>query len=250
MPCPAVRRAVGDRATPSVYLSKTPLSSRDWSQRRCPPPSDSCEPAWPWRLAWLWQTHSVPRSHPSGWLCECQLAYWWMWGGPVDGVPGCQCPVSPWSNWCSGWDLFARSSFPGRGPQTQAGPFSAGHWQTAARWASGRCCQPAIWSTHPGTPLGARLRSVEAETCRVTDDFDSGRGSSKKSDPFLRLPQKSMISMGIQPGHINISSYSISHSFQVCNFRQWEFQDPKLEVLYHISGHFLEGYSLKFRPNK
>ena len=25
---------------------------------------------------------------------------------------------------------------------------------------------------------------------------------------------------------------------------QWEFQDPKIEVLYHISGHILWGYSL------
>ena len=25
---------------------------------------------------------------------------------------------------------------------------------------------------------------------------------------------------------------------------QWEFQDPKMEVLYHISGHILAGYSL------
>ena len=25
---------------------------------------------------------------------------------------------------------------------------------------------------------------------------------------------------------------------------QWEFQDPKMEVLYHFSGHMLWGYSL------
>ena len=31
---------------------------------------------------------------------------------------------------------------------------------------------------------------------------------------------------------------------------QWEFQDPKLEVLYHISGHILWGYSRKHRPKK
>ena len=31
---------------------------------------------------------------------------------------------------------------------------------------------------------------------------------------------------------------------------QWEFQDPKMEVLYHISGHILWGYSLKFRPKQ
>ena len=31
---------------------------------------------------------------------------------------------------------------------------------------------------------------------------------------------------------------------------QWEFQDPKMEVLYHIVGHMLWGYSLKFRPEK
>ena len=31
---------------------------------------------------------------------------------------------------------------------------------------------------------------------------------------------------------------------------QWEFQDPKMEVLYHIFGHILWGYSLKFRPEK
>ena len=29
---------------------------------------------------------------------------------------------------------------------------------------------------------------------------------------------------------------------------QWEFQDPKMEVLYHILGHIFWGYSLKFRP--
>ena len=29
---------------------------------------------------------------------------------------------------------------------------------------------------------------------------------------------------------------------------QWEFQDPKMQVLYHIFGHILWGYSLKFRP--
>jgi len=27
-----------------------------------------------------------------------------------------------------------------------------------------------------------------------------------------------------------------------------DLQDPKMEVLYHISGHILWGYSLKFRP--
>ena len=31
---------------------------------------------------------------------------------------------------------------------------------------------------------------------------------------------------------------------------QWEFQDPKMEVLYHISGHIFWGYSLKLRPEK
>ena len=29
---------------------------------------------------------------------------------------------------------------------------------------------------------------------------------------------------------------------------QWEFQDPKMEVLYHIPGHIFWGYSLKLRP--
>ena len=29
---------------------------------------------------------------------------------------------------------------------------------------------------------------------------------------------------------------------------QWEFQDPKMEVMYHILGHIFWGYSLKFRP--
>jgi hypothetical protein len=31
---------------------------------------------------------------------------------------------------------------------------------------------------------------------------------------------------------------------------QWEFQDPKMEVLYHFSGHILGVYPLKFRPEK
>ena len=31
---------------------------------------------------------------------------------------------------------------------------------------------------------------------------------------------------------------------------QWEFQDPKMEVLYHISGYILLGYSLTYRPAK
>jgi hypothetical protein len=30
----------------------------------------------------------------------------------------------------------------------------------------------------------------------------------------------------------------------VVSFAQWEFQDPKMEVLYHISDHILWGYSL------
>jgi hypothetical protein len=34
------------------------------------------------------------------------------------------------------------------------------------------------------------------------------------------------------------------------NFNQWEFQDPKIEVLYHISGHILWGYSLLNVPLK
>jgi hypothetical protein len=29
---------------------------------------------------------------------------------------------------------------------------------------------------------------------------------------------------------------------------QKEFQDPRMEVLYHISGHILWGYFLKFSP--
>ena len=29
---------------------------------------------------------------------------------------------------------------------------------------------------------------------------------------------------------------------------QWEYQDPKMEVLYKIVGHILWGYSLKLRP--
>ena len=29
---------------------------------------------------------------------------------------------------------------------------------------------------------------------------------------------------------------------------QWEFQDPRMEVLYHISDHILLGYSLKLKP--
>ena len=31
---------------------------------------------------------------------------------------------------------------------------------------------------------------------------------------------------------------------------QWEFQDPKMEVLYHISGHILGEYSRLHKPIK
>ena len=31
---------------------------------------------------------------------------------------------------------------------------------------------------------------------------------------------------------------------------QWEFQDPKMKVLYHMFGHILWGYPLKLRPEK
>ena len=33
------------------------------------------------------------------------------------------------------------------------------------------------------------------------------------------------------------------------HFDQWEFHDPKMEVLYHISGHILWGYSRNHRPD-
>ena len=33
----------------------------------------------------------------------------------------------------------------------------------------------------------------------------------------------------------------------VCVYK-WEFQDPKIEVLYHFLGHTLWGYSQKHRP--
>ena len=40
------------------------------------------------------------------------------------------------------------------------------------------------------------------------------------------------------------------YSWKKKHWTKWEFQDPKMEVLYHFSGHILWGYSLKFRPNK
>ena len=41
-------------------------------------------------------------------------------------------------------------------------------------------------------------------------------------------------------------SIRFSHGFPQSSIlkNQWEFQDPKMEVLYHISGHMLWGYSL------
>ena len=36
----------------------------------------------------------------------------------------------------------------------------------------------------------------------------------------------------------------LAMQFEVGIFHQWEIQDPKMEVLYHISGHILWGYSL------
>ena len=34
------------------------------------------------------------------------------------------------------------------------------------------------------------------------------------------------------------------------NLVQWEFQDPKIEVLYHMFGHILGLYPRKNRPEK
>ena len=45
------------------------------------------------------------------------------------------------------------------------------------------------------------------------------------------------------------STLEAPYIFSGCSYDQWEFQDPKMEVLYHISGHILLGYSLKFRPS-
>ena len=43
---------------------------------------------------------------------------------------------------------------------------------------------------------------------------------------------------------------NIFDSYTYLTFDQWEFQDPKMEVLFHMFGHILGGYSLKFRPEK
>ena len=48
-------------------------------------------------------------------------------------------------------------------------------------------------------------------------------------------------------GGTSCSAAHMAPSAQRC---QWEFQDPKMKVLYQISGHILWGYSLKFRPEK
>jgi hypothetical protein len=52
----------------------------------------------------------------------------------------------------------------------------------------------------------------------------------------------------VKYGHPKIAQYAlvIYHG----TFYQWEFQDPKMKVLYHMFGHILWGYSLKFRPEK
>ena len=34
------------------------------------------------------------------------------------------------------------------------------------------------------------------------------------------------------------------NGFDMSQPHQWEFRDPKMEVLYHIFGHILGGYSL------
>ena len=58
------------------------------------------------------------------------------------------------------------------------------------------------------------------------------------------------------PSHVNAFFYQHHRSVMGYNHieipfsSQWEFQDPKLEVLYHISGHILWGYSRKHRPKK
>ena len=56
--------------------------------------------------------------------------------------------------------------------------------------------------------------------------------------------------------HLNFHWYFPICSHDYSHFRntyshppiQWEFQDPQIEVLYHLSSHILCGYSLKFRP--
>ena len=42
---------------------------------------------------------------------------------------------------------------------------------------------------------------------------------------------------------VDISIYTIPMVY-IHPLHQWEFQDPKTEVLYHIVGHILWGYSL------
>ena len=44
-------------------------------------------------------------------------------------------------------------------------------------------------------------------------------------------------------GNEQISSVSSGQSPLSFLYAQWEFQDPKMEVLYHIFGHILCGYS-------
>ena len=70
-------------------------------------------------------------------------------------------------------------------------------------------------------------------------------GGTLKNHPFFgHVNFPLAIHLGVPP-FCHTSEYSLS---------QWEFQDPKMEVLYHISGHILWGYSLKnspyiYRPN-
>ena len=45
-----------------------------------------------------------------------------------------------------------------------------------------------------------------------------------------------------------LTNYVFIHCLVDSN--QWEFQDPKMEVLYHMFGHISGVYPLKFSPEK
>ena len=57
---------------------------------------------------------------------------------------------------------------------------------------------------------------------------------TEKDFPIIRL-----VGMNFRRGKLWLTM--INYGLSRC---QWEFKDPKMEVLYHIFGHILLGYSL------
>ena len=86
---------------------------------------------------------------------------------------------------------------------------------------------PPIFDFSEAPQVGHPLHRHRAARCARTEQLPFGPGAKETAEGCSDLP--------------------------VPTIAQWEFQDPKMEVLYHCTiflDIFLWGYSLKFRPEK